>query len=138
MVNYKIKSSKPHSILHLTLTLTKSKVQKFNIYIFWYIFVVLLVCTCDCKTEVQCSYSFNQTAPQNLVLKIAQNCPEPYHKHPVVTIGLFFRVVTKKLWIYQHYKKIKIKNKKTGKTWSITTFFYWQREKDKMVWKEIK
>lgn len=27
LVKYKIKSSKPHSLLHLTLTLTKSKVQ---------------------------------------------------------------------------------------------------------------
>ena len=42
MVKYKIKSSKHHSLLHLTLTLTKSKVQKFNIIIF--VFYTLNIC----------------------------------------------------------------------------------------------
>ena len=41
-LKYKIKSSKHHSLLHLTLTLTKSKVQKFNIIIF--VFYTLNIC----------------------------------------------------------------------------------------------
>ena len=85
--------------------------------------------TCDCKTKVWCNYGFGQTTPQNLVLKIAQNCTEPHHEYPVVTLGIFVKVVTKKLWIYKHYNQKK--KKKNSKNMKYYNFFLLTKRKRK-------
>ena len=84
--------------------------------------------TCDCKTKVWCNYGFGQTTPQNLVLKIAQNCTEPHHEYPVVTPGIFVKVVTKELWIYQHYNQ---KKKKKLEKHEVLQLFSTDKEKKK-------
>ena len=43
LVKYKIKSSKPHSLLHLSLSQNQKFKSLMHFFFFWYIFAVLLV-----------------------------------------------------------------------------------------------